>query len=110
MKLRRDAAPDLPASTGAFDRDGGGRSEARNGHGMLGELLVGAQLISHAQLAEALLQQSATGKRIGTLLVEEGAVDERDLARALSDQLGIPFVDLSKQVPSTEAIALLPES
>ena len=81
-----------------------------DGHGMLGELLVGAQLISHAQLAEALLQQSATGKRIGTLLVEEGAVDERDLARALSDQLQIPFVDLSKRTPSADAIALLPES
>jgi type IV pilus assembly protein PilB len=77
---------------------------------MLGELLVGAQLISHAQLAEALLQQSATGKRIGTLLVEEGAVNERDLARALSDQLQIPFVDLSQRAPQAEAIALLPES
>ncbi len=76
---------------------------------MLGELLVGAQLISQAQLAEALLQQSTTGKRIGTLLVEEGALDERALARALSDQLKIPFVDLSQQTPSAEAIALLPE-
>jgi type IV pilus assembly protein PilB len=76
---------------------------------MLGELLVGAQLISHAQLAEALLQQSATGKRIGTLLVEEGAVDERDLARILSDQLEIPFVDLSQRTPTADAIALLPE-
>jgi len=77
---------------------------------MLGELLVGAQLISHAQLAEALLQQSATGKRIGSLLVEVGAVDEVDLAHALADQLQIPFVDLSQQTPSPDAIALLPES
>jgi type IV pilus assembly protein PilB len=77
---------------------------------MLGELLVGAQLITNAQLAEALLQQSATGKRIGSLLVEEGAVDERDLAHALSDQLDIPFVDLSQQTPKVEAIAMLPES
>jgi type IV pilus assembly protein PilB len=77
---------------------------------MLGELLVGAQLITHAQLAEALLQQSASGKRIGALLVAEGAVDERDLAQALSDQLKIPFVNLSQQAPKAEAIALLPES
>jgi type IV pilus assembly protein PilB len=77
---------------------------------MLGELLVGAQLISNAQLAEALLQQSATGKRIGALLVEEGALDERDLAHALSDQLNISFVDLSQQAPKADAIALLPES
>src|ERR1022692_2822730 len=110
MKLRRDSAPDLSTATGTIDRDDRQAKKGRDGHGMLGELLVGAQLISHAQLAEALLQQSATGKRIGTLLVEEGAVDERDLAHALSDQLQIPFVDLSQQTPSPEAIALLPES
>jgi type IV pilus assembly protein PilB len=110
MKLRRDSAPDLPTATGTIDRDDRQAKKGRDGHGMLGELLVGAQLISHAQLAEALLQQSATGKRIGTLLVEEGAVDERDLAHALSDQLQIPFVDLSQQTPSPEAIELLPES
>ena len=53
----------------------------------LGELLVSAQLISHDQLAEALIQQSASGKRIGTTLVELGAINERDLAKALSTQL-----------------------
>jgi type IV pilus assembly protein PilB len=111
MKLRRDAAPDLPAaSAGAVARDDPQSQGTRNSHGMLGELLVGAQLISHAQLAEALLQQSATGKRIGSLLVEVGAVDERDLAHALSDQMQIPFIDLSQETPSTDAIALLPES
>ena len=76
----------------------------------LGELLVGAQLISHDQLAEALLQQSTSGKRIGSLLVELGAIDERDLAKALSTQLHVPLVDLSQQTPSPEAIELLPES
>jgi type IV pilus assembly protein PilB len=111
MKLRRDAASDLSTSEAeSFDRAGPRSEKKSDGRGMLGELLVGAQLISHAQLAEALLQQSATGKRIGTLLVEEGAVDERDLAHALSDQLKIPFVDLSQQTPKAEAIALLPES
>jgi type IV pilus assembly protein PilB len=111
MKLRKDVASD--SSTSDPDSDDHDRSPSKKksgGHGMLGELLVGAQLITHAQLAEALLQQSATGKRIGTLLVEEGAVDERDLARVLSDQLKIPFVDLSQQAPKAEAIALLPES
>ena len=65
MKLRRDAAPDLPAASGTFVHGDSRTSRAADGHGMLGELLVGAQLISHAQLAEALLQQSGTGKRIG---------------------------------------------
>jgi type IV pilus assembly protein PilB len=109
MKLRRESAPDVPAAASTRGESGphAGNSRPR---GMLGELLVSAQLITHAQLAEALLQQSATGKRIGALLVEEGAVDERDLARILSDQLQIPYVDLSKRSPLAEAIDLLPES
>ncbi|HVA02374.1 MAG TPA: GspE/PulE family protein [Acidimicrobiales bacterium] len=76
----------------------------------LGELLVSAQLISHAQLAEALIQQSGSGKRIGVTLVELGAIGERDLAKALSTQLHVPMVDLSQQTPSPEAIDVLPES
>ena len=71
----------------------------------LGELLVGAQLVTHDQLAQALLQQGTSGKRIGTLLVELGAIDERDLAKALSTQLHVPLVDLSQQTPTPEAIA-----
>ena len=73
----------------------------------LGELLVNARLISHDQLAEALLQQSTTGKRIGVVLVELGAMGERDLAKALSTQLHVPLVDLSQQTPTPEAIELL---
>ncbi len=76
----------------------------------LGELLVSAQLISHDQLAEALIQQSSSGKRIGTTLVELGAISERDLAKALSTQLLVPMVDLSQQAPSPDAIEVLPES
>jgi type IV pilus assembly protein PilB len=111
MKLRRDGAPDVSTEkTGSAQQNDPRSKKGRGGRGMLGELLVGAQLITNAQLAEALLQQSATGKRIGSLLVEEGAVDERDLAHALSDQLEIPFVDLSQQTPKAEAIAMLPES
>ena len=76
----------------------------------LGELLVDHAGISQAQLAEALLQQSASGKRIGTLLVELGALDERDLADVLAKQLGLPLVDLRRELPEAAALALLPDS
>jgi type IV pilus assembly protein PilB len=85
-------------------------TEAGATRSQLGALLVGAQLITHAQLAEALLQQSASGKRLGNLLVELGAINERDLARELSAQLSIPLVDLSQQAPAKDAIETLPES
>jgi len=76
----------------------------------LGELLVQKQLVTHAQVSEALLQQSASGKRLGTLLVELGVLDERNLAATVADQLGLPLADLSRQVPEPEALKLLPEA
>ncbi|MCA1710638.1 MAG: GspE/PulE family protein [Actinobacteria bacterium] len=76
----------------------------------LGELLIAREAVSSAQLSEALLQQDASGKRIGTLLVELGALDELQLATVLADQLGLPVIDLRQDTPAPEAVALLPES
>ena len=81
------------------------------GQGMLfGELLVDQQLIGPSQLAEALLQQSASGKRLGALLVELGAVDDLEVARVLSIHLNVPFSDLRRDSPADEAIELVPEA
>ena len=76
----------------------------------LGELLVQKQLVTHAQVSEALLQQSASGKGLGTMLVELGVLDERNLAATVADQLGLPLADLSRQAPEPEALKLLPEA
>ncbi|TMK43698.1 MAG: hypothetical protein E6G55_12120, partial [Actinobacteria bacterium] len=87
--------------------------QERNGEryaGKLGDLLVERELITPSQLGEALIQQAASGKRLGSLLVELGALDEVALAGALSEQLGIPLADLRKGSPDDGAIALLPES
>ncbi len=84
--------------------------EPVEGRPKLGELLVQRDLVSHSQLAEALLQQSASGKRLGTLLVELGALDEQGLARTLAEQLGLPLADLRRSRPDDEAIAMVPES
>jgi type IV pilus assembly protein PilB len=73
-------------------------------------LLVQKQLVTHAQVSEALVQQSASGKRLGTLLVELGVLDERNLAATVADQLGLPLADLSRQAPEPEALKLLPEA
>ena len=81
-----------------------------DGSPRIGDLLVERQLISPSQLAEALLQQSASGKRLGILLVELGALDDVDLAHALSSRLKVPFADLRQEVPEDDAIALVPEA
>src|SRR3954452_2236109 len=77
---------------------------------LLGDLLVDSGSVSHPQLAEGLLQQSASGKRLGTLLVELGLVDDHTLATALAEQFDLPVVDLRAEYPEPDSSALLPES
>jgi type IV pilus assembly protein PilB len=86
------------------------RADHPSGWTPIGELMVARDFVSHRQLAEALLQQAASGKRIGSLLVELGALDERDLAAALSEQFALPLVDLRQAGPDVEASELLSES
>ena len=76
----------------------------------LGERIVASGAISHAQLAEALLQQPTSGKRLGQLLVELGAIDETGLAEILAEQLDLGLVDLRTENPEATALALIPES
>jgi len=115
MRLRKEPDDGVADDRSAYSTDavdGGVRtSTAAPARSQLGELLVSSQLISHEQLADALIQQQAgSGKRIGTTLVELGAISERDLAQALSNQLLVPLVDLSQQAPSPEAVEVLAES
>jgi type IV pilus assembly protein PilB len=76
----------------------------------LGQLLVGAGMITHTQLADALVQQTSSGRRLGAILVEQGAMTDRDLAAALSEHLGVPLIDLSHATPAGDAAELMPES
>jgi type IV pilus assembly protein PilB len=66
--------------------------------------------VTHQQVSEALLQQPASGKRVGILLVELGALDEVDLADALAEQMSLTLVDLGAETPDPAALALVPEA
>ncbi len=59
----------------------------------LGELLIKNKLITQHQLKEALHAQTIFGGKLGTNLVELGYVNEMDLAKLLSTQLGMPCVE-----------------
>ncbi|MDP2709779.1 MAG: GspE/PulE family protein [Solirubrobacteraceae bacterium] len=76
---------------------------------LFGERLVRRGLITQTQLGEVLLQQEASGKRIGNLLVELGALDDRDLAVELGDIFGLPLVDLRAEQPEQPALQTIPE-
>lgn len=65
----------------------------------IGELLITLQLITQAQLEEALQAQVIFGGKLGTVIIEMGLVSEKAMARALADQLGFPCLqpdDLEK--------------
>jgi type II secretory ATPase GspE/PulE/Tfp pilus assembly ATPase PilB-like protein len=77
--------------------------------GKLGEILLATSLITPEQLTKAIAAQGQTGKRLGQVLVEQGAATEDDVAWALSNQLMYPYIFLSGDIIDDEVVRLLPE-
>jgi len=76
----------------------------------IGDLLVEQKIISQNQLQDALAAQKKSGRKLGRVLVENGYVDEDRLLVLLSEQLDIPYVDLSRFELDPEIITRLPET
>ncbi|HOP94727.1 MAG TPA: type II secretion system ATPase GspE, partial [Dictyoglomaceae bacterium] len=68
--------------------------EKRRGRKVLGEIVVEKGLVTKEQLDEALRVSSERGIRLGEALLELNYINDNQLAQALSEQLGIPFVSL----------------
>src|SRR6267143_1940454 len=62
----------------------------------LGDILVAQKAVSPEQLKLALDEQKRSGRRLGRVLVEMAFVAEEEIARALSRQLNLAFVDLGQ--------------
>ena len=60
----------------------------------LGELLVRENLINIAQLQEAETRQRGSGERLGYALTKLGYIEASDLTQFLSQQYGVPSIDL----------------
>ena len=75
----------------------------------LGDLLIQEQILTPAQLEDALIFQKRHGGRLGTCLIKMGLVSEQDVARILSRQYGVPALDLQMiEVPQT-VLKLIPK-
>jgi type IV pilus assembly protein PilB len=61
----------------------------------LGDLLLKQKLITQEQLETALKLQREEGGKIGEALVRVGAVSEGDITETLSQQFGVPSIDLA---------------
>jgi type II secretory ATPase GspE/PulE/Tfp pilus assembly ATPase PilB-like protein len=74
----------------------------------VGDILVEAGLVTREQVESAFeKQQKGKRLRVGELLVRQGLVTEEQLLSALTAKFRLHFVDLSKIVPSEEALGAL---
>jgi MSHA biogenesis protein MshE len=76
----------------------------------LGDLLVKKKLISEAHVRDALAEQKKSGRKFGQILVDKGCLQEDELLRALSDNLNIPYFDLSAFELDPDLVHRLPET
>src|SRR5690554_2996071 len=74
----------------------------------LGELLVGAKIITPEQLEEVLALQASDKRRLGALLVASGYVTETQVTQILSQQLSVPWVSLHHIDFSRQLLNLVP--
>lgn len=75
----------------------------------LGELLVSKNIITSAQLDEALAEQRRTNEFLGNILIKRGFAKEDEIVPVLSEQLGFAYVDLSKYKLEPAVVQLLSE-
>lgn len=77
----------------------------------IGEMLLEENLITQTQLDAALAhKKEGDHKKLGDILVEMGAIAERDLIRMLGTRLKVPVVDLVESGIDQHVPDLIPES
>ena len=74
----------------------------------LGELLTKAGLISQDQLKDALKVQKETGGKLGETLIKLAFVTEEDITECLSQQFGVPSINLAHFEIDSSVIKLIP--
>ncbi|KPK80947.1 MAG: general secretion pathway protein GspE [Phycisphaerae bacterium SM23_33] len=74
----------------------------------IGELLLEKGLITAENLAQAVALRKRTGQRLDKTLVELGCITEEQVLRVVSEQFGIPMVDLSNVKIDVETLRSLP--
>ena len=75
----------------------------------IGQMMIARGLITHDQLDGALDHQRTSGKLMGEILVEMGAVDPVDLTRILAERRGYQFVDLREREVDITLMSMVPE-
>src|SRR5262249_19937111 len=87
---RRAATPGRPGSNGHRHRGFMARSRKK-----LGEILVGWGMVTQEQADKAATLAKGSGERLGGASVQARVPKEEQVAKALANQFGMEYVDLS---------------
>ena len=71
--------------------------------------LLDAGLVTQIQFDEAQKKTEKTKQKIGDVLVSEGLITQEELIKLEAYILGIPFVNLEKELVSPEVLKIVPE-
>ena len=71
--------------------------------------LLDAGLVTKAQFEVALKKAEKTKQRVGDVLVSEGLVTQEELIKLEAYILGIPFVNLEKEIIESKVLKIIPE-
>src|SRR6059036_1079160 len=74
----------------------------------LGEMLIKSGLLTPQKLQEALEYQKTNGGKLGLNLVKLGFVKEEEITRVLSQQYGVPAINLAKVEVEDSVVKLIP--
>ncbi|RMG01097.1 MAG: type IV-A pilus assembly ATPase PilB [Nitrospirae bacterium] len=74
----------------------------------LGQILIAANLVTEAQLQEALSLQRKEGGKLGSKLVKLGYITEDRLVSFLSKQYGVPAINLADYEIDPSVLKLIP--
>ncbi|MCA1927305.1 MAG: type IV-A pilus assembly ATPase PilB [Calditerrivibrio sp.] len=75
----------------------------------IGAILLSENLITEEQLLKAMEIQKKEGGRLGSILVKLGFIDEHKIAEFLSQQYGVPYVDLKDLKLDMNIVSLIPK-
>ena len=71
--------------------------------------LLDAGLLTQIQFDEAKKKAEKTKQKVGDVLVSEGLISQEELIKLEAYILGIPFVNLEKEIVSPEVLKIVPE-
>ena len=77
---------------------------------LIGERLIKKGILTASKLKDAVEKQKLSGRLLGEVLIELGYVSEEQVAQAISEQISIPYIDISRQQVNKNVIDLIPES